>query len=208
MGALFGSPESCRRVPGNLGTRAALSSLLSGEQEALREQEALQEQYASNAALPPSPLLQKPPPQLLRLPSDIVSSPSPRVRKVRDEPSAQDVLNALHQPPVQAPTPRHSSDVPRQGNVLSSPRRTSILGETLRHASQWQTSSYELETPYAMETRDSRFLEAEADKAALAAVASTAGLAVASGPSAGLSTNRRNTHFDLPSMRREMLTPR
>jgi len=108
----------------------------------------------------------------------------------------------------QAPRRARGRRETSQGNVLSSPRRTSILGETLRHASQWQTSSYELETPYAMETRDSRFLEAEADKAALAAVASTAGLAVASGPSAGLSTNRRNTHFDLPSMRREMLTPR
>ena len=80
------------------------------------------------------------------------------------------------------------------------------LGETAHHASAWVNApkEFHLETPYPELTADSRFADAAADKAALAAVAFTAGLGTAE-PVAGLSTNRKNTMGDLPAMRQGML---
>ena len=114
---------------------------------------------------------------------------------------------ALHVPPAGAPSGGAKGPMPRQGNVLSSPRRVSVVGQTCHHASEWkQPATFTLETPYPMATHDSRFADAAEDKAALAAVAFTAGMKVA-GPAAGMSSNKHSTLQDLPSLRQGMMVP-
>ena len=115
-------------------------------------------------------------------------------KKQRDEPDVQAVWSAVNRPPAGAPSARQTANLAAmpKGNGLKSPRRTAALGETLHHATPWeQPSTFTLSTPYAIATNESRFADAQADKAALAAVAFTAGLATA-GPNAGLSSFRCN----------------
>lgn len=178
VGAFFGTPESARRVPG--GVRSKWDQRI--------EAEALQQ-------------------AAFQLPASILSIEPPLShefnRPQRDVRSSKEVMEALHVPPPTAPSGAHPHQPPRQGVVLASPRRQAALGQTARDASAWSTKSFELDTPYPIATTDSRFADAEADKAALATVAATAGFHTAA-PVAGLSTGRQNTHGALPSMRRLM----
>jgi hypothetical protein len=148
------------------------------------------------------------------LPASILSSPQQREQRLshefnakqRDEPSVSSVHEAMEIAPNQAPIGGRGGP-PRMGVVLQSPRRISVLGETQRHASQWrQEPTFTLKTPYPVATEESRFADAEADKAALAAVAHTAGRSPAA-PPAGMTTNRQATMDHLPSMRRQMMNP-
>lgn len=91
----------------------------------------------------------------------------------------------------------------RQGVVLASPRRTSELGRPAVSSSEWGAPSFTLDTPYPIATADSRFADYDEDAASLAAVAHSAGSRPAV-PTAGLSTDRKNTHGDLPSLRAGM----
>ena len=91
--------------------------------------------------------------------------------------------------------------------MLSSPRRNSFVGQTCHHATEWkQQATFNLETPYPIATSDSRFADFVEDKAALAAVAFTAGRTIAA-PAAGMSSNRGSTLQDLPSLRKGMMVP-
>lgn len=194
VGAMFGTPESCRKVSG-----LVVKSLHRDEQAAF-----------ANMQLP-QPFL----PGYTcssRTTSTTSSSarPSSEVtnceynRKQRDEPTVEAVWAAVYNPPPQSPR-LVSQPPPRQGNILKSPRRADALGQTMHHASPWQNDGqFTLQTPYPMATDESRFADAIADKAALAAVAFSAGMGTAA-PPAGMSTNRRNTRDDLPSMRGAMM---
>lgn len=178
VGAMFGTPDSARRVPNRGG---ACKFMLSDEQRALQDDQ---------IQLPPS-----------LLSSEMSCEPHQR----RNEPTVDRVWEALHKPPAGAPSSGSGAPPPRYGNVLASPRRISNLGETQRHASEWNVpKAFNLETPYPIATKDSRFVEAEADKAALAAVAYTAGYAVAA-PTAGMTTGKQSTKNTLPSMRPQMM---
>ena len=85
-----------------------------------------------------------------------------------------------------------------------SPRRAMPLGQTNRHATPWVVQApFHLDCPYGIATTDSRFADAQADKAALAAVAHTAGTAPAA-PAAGMSSARSRASKELPSLRREL----
>lgn len=120
-------------------------------------------------------------------------TPSFESHKRRDEPDAQAVVDALVAPPPTAP-PDGDGYAPRQGVVLASPRRWDALGQTARHAGPWTTApqTFVLDTPYPMNTYESRFADADEDKAALAAVAYSAGRATAAGPVAGMTTGHAN----------------
>ena len=179
VGAFFGTPDSARKVPGMSG------------QALHRDEMAALNRFALPAAVLP-----------------LTPTNCSFHKKQRDEPDVQAVWSAVHRPPAGAPSARQSAAdlaaMPK-GNVLKSPRRTAALGETLHHATPWeQPTNFTLSTPYAMATNESRFADAQADKAALAAVAFTAGLATA-GPNAGISTNKMNTLQELPSMRKPMM---
>ena len=160
-------------------------SLHKGEQDALQK-----------FALPPSVVV--PPDQLSKEFNT----------KQRDEPTVESVWEAVNKPPAGAPSSgARNAPPPRQGNVLSSPRRVSNVGETCHHASPWrQPATFTLETPYPIATSDSRFADFAEDKAALAAVAFTAGRSVAA-PPAGMSSNKGSTLQDLPSLRKGMMAP-
>ena len=141
--------DSARKVPG-----MGAPSLHKGEQDALQK-----------FALPPSVVV--PPDQLSKEFNT----------KQRDEPTVESVWEAVNKPPAGAPSSgARNAPPPRQGNVLSSPRRVSNVGETCHNASPWrQPATFTLETPYPIATSDSRFADFAEDKAALAAVAFTAG---------------------------------
>jgi len=175
VGAMFGTPESCRKVSGVI-----VKSLHKDEQAAFAD------------FCLPNPVVQN-------LALHVFPSNFDHNQKQRDEPSVEDVWSAVSIPRTA------DSALPRQGNVLNSPRRAGALGQTLHHATPWQqTSTFTLSTPYAIATNDSRFHEAKEDKAALAAVAFSAGMGTAA-PAAGMTTSKGNTLHALPSMRNSML---
>ena len=186
VGAMFGTPESARRIPG-----ASADSQFMQREEA----RALQRDAAS-FTLPPS---------LAELSNEFN-------KRQRNEPTAWEVNAALQEAPktapklhIETPLSQQQKQPVRQGNVLNSPRLTAALGEVPRNASwpQASTPRFVLETPYPMATSESRFADAEADKAALAAVAYTAGYRTAA-PVAGMTTACKSMHVALPSMRKQM----
>lgn len=210
VGAMFGTPDSARYKPGD----ATRSNFLHNE-----------EVKALNTFQLPAPVL--------------TGQPSFEFnKKQRDEPTEDQVWQALHQvnaaatfffcggrvhassdgrrsplarcqPPAKAPSQAVEPAPERFGNVLQSPRRVSVVGQTCHHASEWRQAkqTFELSTPYPMATNESRFADAAADRAALAAVAYTAGQRTVA-PAAGTSSNRQNTFGALPSMRAQMMHQR
>jgi hypothetical protein len=200
-------------VPGQAA--GTLRTLHLGEQAAMLKDEAPSwNAAASNAGAPEpstpparSPAHNGAPPPA-GLPSSSLA-PKSKSRSSHDEPSADDVLNAMVASPRCAPTSTASPMTPEcKANYLlvrqaSSPRRATPLGQTNHHATPWHTTSFELDCPYGQTTTDSRFADVEADKAALWAVAHTAGRPTAA-PVAGMSSAKHRAIKELPSLRREV----
>jgi hypothetical protein len=132
---------------------------------------------------------------------------SARRDRINDQPSVDDVRDAMLASPWVAPAspraPYQAQQRPQMLRQLSSPRRATPLGQTNHHASPWPTQSFQLDCPYGMTTADSRFADAEADRAALEAVALTAGQPTAA-PVAGMSSALFRASKELPSLRREV----
>ena len=188
VGAMFGTPESARRIPG-----------ASADAKFMQREEARALNHGAGDAMVTAVFVL--PPSLSELSNEYN-------KRQRDEPTETEVKAALQKMPPTAPrlgvAPLGQQQPIRQGNVLNSPRLTAALGEVPRNAAWPQGKApFVLETPYPMATTDSRFADAEADKAALAAVAFSAGYQTAA-PVAGMTTMCKSTHVALPSMRKQM----
>lgn len=145
------------------------------------------------------------------------SARSFRSARSNDEPSVDDVYMAMGSPPPCAPMLKWAAaagagaqhqlaqwQVRHGSSHLRSPRRNTPLGHANHHDRPWRAAheNFVLDTPYGHTTTDSRWADAEAHYASLAAVAHTAGRAAA-GPAAGVTSAQARGHRELPSIARE-----